>query len=84
MQTECSSEQLQFEGCACRHVVAAFDGGRITSDAGVVLLRQADRALGLFERVAGCFEDVRDQDQVEHQVATLVGQRIFLRHFAWL
>jgi hypothetical protein len=57
-------------------VVAAFDGGAITSDAGALLLREADRAIGLIDRVAACFEDHRDPDAVVHAVRTLVGQRI--------
>jgi hypothetical protein len=57
-------------------VVAAFDGGAVTSDAGGLLLRHTDRALGLIERVAACFVDHREQDQVEYSVGTLVGQRI--------
>jgi hypothetical protein len=57
-------------------VVAAFDGGAVTSDAGTVLLREADRAIGLIERVAACFIDHRDVEQVIHALPTLIGQRI--------
>jgi hypothetical protein len=57
-------------------VVAAFDGGAGTSDAGVVLLREADRAIGLIKRVSACFSDHRDADQVIHALPTLIGQRI--------
>jgi hypothetical protein len=60
-----------------RRVEAGFDGGRISSDAGAVLLGSADRALGLVERFAACFEDGRRAEFVEHAVATLVGQRVF-------
>jgi Transposase DDE domain group 1 len=56
--------------------VAAFDGGAVTSDAGALLLREADRAVRLIDRVAGCFSDERDQTGVVHAVHTLVGQRI--------
>jgi Transposase DDE domain group 1 len=76
MQTECSSEQLEFEGFGGRRVVAAFDGGAVTSDGGAVLLRHTDRAIGLIERVAACFWDGREQDQVVHTLPALVGQRI--------
>src|SRR5512132_3741496 len=61
MQTECISGQLEFEGFDGRHVVAAFDGGAVTSDAGALLLRETDRAIRLIERVAACFSDGRDQ-----------------------
>jgi len=58
-------------------VVACFDGGEITSNAGALLLSQVDRGLGLMRRFAACFTDRRDPVYVEHQVETLVGQRIF-------
>jgi hypothetical protein len=58
-------------------VVAAFDGGKMTSDAGAMLLGATDRAIGLIERFAGCFTDDRAAELIEHKVATLVGQRVF-------
>jgi hypothetical protein len=76
MQTECSAAQLEFEAFDGRRVVAAFDGGAITSDAGALLLREVDRAIGLTERVAACFTDHREADQVIHALPTLIGQRI--------
>jgi hypothetical protein len=57
--------------------VAAFDGGAITSDAGALLLGAADGAIGMMERFAACFHDERRQDLIEHEVVTLVGQRVF-------
>jgi len=60
-----------------RRVEAAFDGGSISSDGGALLLGAADRALGLVERFAGCFRDHRQAELVEHEVRTLVGQRVF-------
>jgi hypothetical protein len=60
-----------------RDVVAAFDGGTMTSDAGALLLGATDRAIGLVERFAACFTDHRNQELIEHEVATLVGQRVF-------
>jgi hypothetical protein len=57
--------------------VAAFDGGTMTSDAGALLLGAADRAIGLIDRFAACFEDGRAPGQVVHEVAALVGQRVF-------
>ena len=46
MQTECISGQLEFEGFDGRHVVAAFDGGAVTSDAGALSPRETDRRSG--------------------------------------
>jgi hypothetical protein len=76
MQTECIPGQLEFEGLGKRRVVAGFDGGAITSDAGGLLLRETDRAVGLLERIAACFDDGRSPDQLVHSLRTLVGQRV--------
>jgi DDE family transposase len=77
MPTECSADQFAFAPVEGRAVVAAFDGGAITSDAGALLLGATDRAIRLVERFAGCFQDRRAAEWVEHEVATLVGQRVF-------
>ncbi len=76
MRTDCSSSQLEFEGFAKRRVIADFGGGPMTSDAGTLLLRHTDRAINLFDRVAACFTDHRMPELVEHQVRSMVGQRI--------
>ncbi|MBY3404508.1 IS1380 family transposase [Rhizobium laguerreae] len=76
MQTQCILDPLEFEGFDGHKVVADFDGGAITSDAGALLLRHVDRAIGLFDRVAACFIDGRDPACTVHSVRTLVGQRI--------
>jgi Transposase DDE domain group 1 len=77
MPTECTPKLFEFEAVERRSVVACFDGGEITSNAGALLLGQVDRGLGLVRRFAACFTDRRDPIYVEHQVATMVGQRIF-------
>lgn len=61
MQTDCIFAQLEFKGFDGHKVVAGFDGGAITSDAGALLLRHVDAAIGLFDRVAACFVDGRDR-----------------------
>jgi hypothetical protein len=60
-----------------RRIEASFDGGSITSDAGGLLLGATDRAIGLVDRFARCFTDHRDPELIEHQVRTLVGQRVY-------
>ena len=77
MQTECTTKLFEFEAVDRRTVVAGFDGGDITSNAGGLLLGLVDRGLGLIRRFARCFRDRRDARYVEHQVETIVGQRIF-------
>jgi hypothetical protein len=56
---------------------AAFDSGTVGSDAGALLLGCADEAIGLIDRLAGCFDEERDPDLIEHTVRTLIGQRVF-------
>ena len=77
MQTECSADLFGFARVEGRAVVAAFDGGKITSDAGALLLGATDRTIRLVDRFAACFSDCRVRELVEHAVPTLVGQRVF-------
>ena len=77
MPTDCSSDRFEFAPAEGRAVVAAFDGGTITSDAGALLLGATDRAIGLVRRFAAGFVDHRATDQIEHSVAILIGQRVF-------
>jgi len=77
MPTECNTELFDFAPVVRRAVVAGFDGGAITSDAGALLLGATDRAIRLVDRFSQCFIDRRSQELVEHLVPTLVGQRVF-------
>ncbi len=72
----CSAELFEFAAVDGRAVVAGFDGGAITSDAGALLLGATDRAMRLIGRFGGCFIDGRRPELVEHLVTTLVGQRV--------
>ena len=76
MPTQCNPALFHFAPVAGRTVVAGFDGGAITSDAGALLLGQADRVIRLSERFAGCFTDQRMPGLVEHSIATMVMQRV--------
>jgi hypothetical protein len=77
MPTECNRDLFGYEVVEGRQVVAAFDGGELTSDAGALLLGATDRAIGLVSRFAACFDDGRDQTQIEHTVVAMVAQRVF-------
>ena len=57
METECSADLFGFAPVEGRKVVAAFDGGTMTSEAGAMLLGATDRQIRLIERFAGCFTD---------------------------
>jgi hypothetical protein len=74
--TECSPSLFEFARVEGRAVMASFDGGRITSDAGALLIGAADRVIGLTRRLAACFTDARNPAFVEHTVETLVMQRV--------
>ena len=77
MPTDCKPLQLEFQGLGSRKVVGDFEGGRLSTDGGATLLRQADTLLNLTPRMAACFEDHRCQERLEHPVQRLVSQRLF-------
>jgi hypothetical protein len=74
--TECNATLFDFAPVAGREVVAAFDGGAITSDAGALLLGETDHAIRLTERFAASFADGRVLELIEHTVDTMVLQRV--------
>ena len=67
---------MLFQDLGSRKVVADFSAGKLSSDAGALLLRQIDRGLGLSRTLAQCFEDRRNPDLIEHTVEELLAQRI--------
>ena len=75
--TECTQEHFEFAQHFSRRVVAQFDGARMTSDGGGLLLRRTNRKIRLLERAAACFTDGRDPARVEHTVAEMLGQRLY-------
>lgn len=75
--TECTQSSFEFQGHFSREVVARFDGGTITSDAGALLLRETDQRLNLLPRLANCFLDGRSPVLVKHSVEEMVSQRIY-------
>ena len=77
MRPQCNVGELRIEGPGRREVVARFDGGRMSSDGGAVLLREADRIVGVTAKLASCFTDFRDPARVEHDLEALVAQRVY-------
>lgn len=75
--TECTQTFFQFEAHFSRRVVADFDGSRMTSDGGALLLRAVDRKIGLLKRVAACFTDARDPERIAHELSEMLAQRIY-------
>src|SRR5271157_433272 len=74
--SEVSLLPFHFPPVARRKVIAAFDGGRITSDGGVMLLAAAERRLGIADALAGLIADPRDPNLVTHSVADILRARI--------
>lgn len=60
-----------------KHVKVAFDGGLLSSDGGVLLLREAERKLGIAARLAGCLRDQRDPARIDHTLADMLRFRMF-------
>ncbi len=75
--TECIPNQLDFGRIKGRKVIADFSGGRITSDAGIVLMAELDRKLRITSRFAECFRDYRDLSYVNYSVHELLAQRVY-------
>lgn len=69
--------KLALDRCGKRAVHAGFDGGRLTSDAGLLLIRQVDHRLGLTQAVSDALADPRNPAYVTHQQRTLIAQRVF-------
>jgi hypothetical protein len=92
LTTDCKPEPLLFQDLGTRKVVADFSGGTLSSDGGVLLVRQVDAGLGLTASLAQCFSDGRQAQYVDHSVQQLLAQRIYglvlgyedLNDHAWL
>ena len=75
--TECITEQFIFSFFRKRQLTVDFEGGEITSDAGLLLIRQADDSLRLMEVLAGSIEDHRDKRYADHSMVELLRQRVY-------
>ncbi len=75
--TKCTTPTATFPRCKGRQVIARFDGGDVTSDGGILLLRQLDREMGLTRAIARRLSDDRDPQRCLHRTETLVRQRVF-------
>ncbi len=75
--TDCEQYTFQFQDLGARKVVADFSAGRVSSDGGVLLLREVDASIGLTRGLARCFRDRRNPDFVAHTLAELLAQRVY-------
>ena len=73
----CTEEQMLFGRIGRREIEADFSGGALSSDGGVMLVRQVDRKLGLSAAVAAALSDPRDPDRITHTLRDLVAQRLY-------
>ena len=77
MQAQCNTESIEFHPNNKRQVIGQFDGGRITSDGGSMLLREVETRMQIIRQFAGCFKDYRSPLLTEHSVEELVAQRVY-------
>ncbi len=77
MHKHTTTECLLFPGVFDKPVVARFDQEHASSDGGALLLRAADRRLGLIDALGGCLPDERDPGKVKHELVDLVSQRVY-------
>ena len=62
----------------CKKIVARFDGGELSSDGGVMVLREVEQRLGVADRLAACIVDPRAPDQITHSLADIIGFRLLI------
>lgn len=80
---KCTDETVQFGRVGRRVVEAAFDGGDIVSDGGVLLLKQLDERLGLSRAAALAFGDECRSASVQHSMHSLLAQRLYGLCLGW-
>ena len=75
--TNCTQLSFELPGFCGRKVEGNFEGGNLSSDGGLVLLRQVDRLMGLTKDLAKRLPDRRDPDKIEHSLQSMLRQRIY-------
>jgi len=75
--TDCNKQTIQFSSLKNKKISADFNGGTLTSDAGVLLLREVDKHIGLIDAIDKCIPDQRNPFFTVHQQRTMLAQRIF-------
>lgn len=83
MPTDCNNPTVRFTPLSRREVLAQFDAGAISSDGGMILLREVDRRLNLLDRVNQLIPDPRDPLHIEHDQRTLLAQRVLAIACGW-
>jgi hypothetical protein len=83
VRTDCNKPIVHFTPLARRDVLAEFDAGAISSDGGVLLLREVDRRIDLLDRIDQLIPDPRDPLHIEHDQRTLIAQRVLAIACGW-
>jgi hypothetical protein len=76
-QTEWTSSSYDFGRLGKRQLLAHFSGGDLTNDGGLRLIREIDRSYRISERLSECFTDYREAHRVQHELPTLIAQRLY-------
>ena len=74
---------IEFSSLGRRVVQGSFDAGSMTGDAGVLLLAETDRRLGLTQAAAKCIADPRNPVLITHSVQTMLRQRVYGLALGW-
>ena len=77
IQTQCNASSYEFGQLKKRKVVADFSGGEISSDGGLLLVREVDKVYRISKRLSECFTDQREAGRIQHEIETLIGQRLY-------
>ena len=75
--TVCNTKMIEYSRCKRRKVQAEFNGGEITSDGGVMLLREIDSRLKLTKRIAATLNDPRCSRKTRHNLLSMLRQRVY-------
>jgi len=78
-----SRKKIRFTSSKRRQLEGRFDGGEVSSDGGLILMREADRRLGLLKSVAARMGDGRQKGKVRHEAVTLLRQRVMALCAGW-
>lgn len=77
MRTKSNATSMNFSSLNSKQVEANFNGGCITSNAGLLLLREVDKKLKLTEEISKCIYDKRNPTHIKHDIKTLLRQRVY-------
>jgi len=72
-----SRKKLSLERVKGKEIIANFEGGKITSNAGIIFIAELDRRLKITEQFIKCFRDYRHPSYVDYSIHQLLVQRVY-------